>query len=236
MLINGLQKLTLLDYPGRTACTVFTGGCNFRCPFCHNPSLVLEPEKQPAISPEELAAFLEKRRRVLDGVCISGGEPTIHDDLPELAEKIKKLGYSVKLDTNGSRPAMLRELLENGLIDYAAMDIKSSPSGYAGAAGLPEIDLAPIEESAALLMEGRIPYEFRITAVKGIHEPADFAEIGAWLKKADKIYIQSFKDSGALLGARGRAPEMSAFSGPELERLLGELRRHAGSAELRGAD
>ncbi|MBO4330960.1 MAG: anaerobic ribonucleoside-triphosphate reductase activating protein, partial [Oscillospiraceae bacterium] len=153
MIINGLQKLTLLDFPGRTACTVFLGGCNFRCPFCHNASLVLRPASLPRIAPHELFSFLEKRRGLLDGVAVTGGEPTLQKDLPELLERIKELGFAVKLDTNGSDPAMLRRIIDGGLADYAAMDIKSSPEGYAAAVGLPDIDLGPVFESADLLME-----------------------------------------------------------------------------------
>jgi pyruvate formate lyase activating enzyme len=236
MLICGLQKLTLLDYPGRAACTVFTGGCNFRCPFCQNPALVLRPLEQPSVTEDELMGFLEKRRRVLDGVCVTGGEPTIHPDLPEFIAKIREAGYAVKLDTNGGRPGMLRLLLERGLVDYVAMDIKSSPSGYAAAVGLPDFDVGPIRESAELLLRGgfKTPFEFRTTAVKGLHTVSDFSEIGLWLEGAPRFFIQNFRASAELVGGRARAAELRPFTPPELEGLLSALRRHIPPAALRG--
>ena len=166
MELFGLQKLSLLDFPEKTACTVFLGGCNFRCPFCQNGSLVLPGAGEPQIDEEEFFAFLKKRAGILDGVCITGGEPTLHKDLPVFAEKIRALGFAVKLDTNGSRPDVLRTMVEAGLVDYAAMDIKNARAKYASTCGLDKLDIGKIEQSAAFLMEGRIPYEFRTTVAR----------------------------------------------------------------------
>ena len=161
MRIGGLQKVTLLDYPGKVACTVFLPGCNLRCPFCHNGGLVLGP--MPAeLDSEELLAFLRKRRGLLDGVCVTGGEPLLRPDLPELLSQIKELGYPVKLDTNGGRPAQLRALAEAGLVDYVAMDVKNSPGRYGETAGVPGLDLAPFRESVSFLLQGTVDYEFRM--------------------------------------------------------------------------
>lgn len=195
MLIKGLQKLTLLDYPGKVACTVFTGGCNFRCPFCHNASLVTHIDSQN-ISEDEFFSFLNKRTGILEGVCISGGEPTLQPDIESFIKKIKNLGYDVKLDTNGYRPDILKNLCENGLIDYVAMDIKNSPKKYPLTTGLDSIDFSKIEESVAFLLNGNIDFEFRTTVIKELHEECDFAQIGKWLKGNEKYFLQSFIDSG----------------------------------------
>ena len=157
MKIEGLQNLTLLDYPGQVACTLFTAGCDFRCPFCHNASLVLPGQAPEAIPEEDFFALLEKRRGVLDGVCVTGGEPTLQPDLPDFLRRVKALGYAVKLDTNGGRPQVLRALAEEGLVDYVAMDIKNCPDRYAETAGVPGLDLAPIRESVEFLMGGIYP-------------------------------------------------------------------------------
>lgn len=231
MLINGLQKLTLLDYPGRTACTVFTGGCNFVCPFCHNPGLVLNVSEQPVIPEEEFFVFLDKRKKLLDGVCITGGEPTLQPDLIEFIKKIKDKGYAVKLDTNGYKPEILHKLMDLGLLDYAAMDIKSSQSKYAEAAGVKKLDIRPVIESADLLLKGSLPFEFRTTVVRQLHKPEDFTEIGQWLKGAPKYFIQNFKDSGDII-KQGLSP----CSRQELEDMLSALRVYIPSAELRGED
>lgn len=197
MKIVGLDKLTLVDYPGKTACILFTGGCNFRCPFCHNASIVMNDE--PEIQQEEIFSFLQKRKSVLQGVVISGGEPTIYADLPEFIQKIKNLGYSVKLDTNGTNPTMLRALLEQKSIDYVAMDIKNSLTNYAFTTGVEHINTQPIQESITLLKQGLVPYEFRTTLVHGHHEKEDMAEIGNMLQGASQLYLQHFKDVGGCL-------------------------------------
>ena len=231
MEIHGLQKLTLLDFPGHTACTVFTGRCNFRCPFCQNASLVLRPETLAVIPEEDVFAFLEKRRGLLDGVAVTGGEPTLQPDLAGFLRKVKDLGFKTKLDTNGARPDVLRGLLAEGLIDYAAMDIKSSPSGYARCAGVPDKVLGPVRESAALLEGSGVSHEFRTTAVKGLHTPEDFRAIGEWLAGTENYFIQNYADSGDIL-----EPGMAAFSKEELAELLAAIRPYIPGAALRGAD
>ncbi|MBQ2324363.1 MAG: anaerobic ribonucleoside-triphosphate reductase activating protein, partial [Oscillospiraceae bacterium] len=188
MRIHGLQKMTLLDFPGHVACTVFLGGCDFRCPFCHNYELI-DGSAQPVMDADELLAFLAKRKGLLDGVAVTGGEPCLHSQLPELLEAIRALGFSTKLDTNGYHPAMLRELLERSLVDYVAMDVKNSPEKYAMTCGVPAVDLSPIRESIDLLRHGNADYEFRTTVVRELHEEADFAEIGKMIAGAKRYFL-----------------------------------------------
>ena len=206
MRIGGLQKLTLLDYPGKVACTVFLSGCNLRCPYCHNPGLVLPEQSEGSEIPEvEVLSFLERRKGKLDGVCITGGEPTLQPELPEFLEKLRRLGYAAKLDTNGTNPAMLKALLHERVLDYVAMDIKNSPSRYAETCG--GIDcLSRVQESAALLMDGTVDYEFRTTVCAPLHTPRDMEELGRWLKGARRYFLQPFADSGALVGGGAFAP------------------------------
>jgi len=195
--ISGLQKTTLLDFPGKVACTVFLAGCNLRCPFCHNAALVTSvPEF--TMDEKEFFAFLRKRQGILDGVCITGGEPTLRPDLPDFIAKIKALGYAVKLDTNGTNPQMLRALLPE--LDYVAMDIKASPERYTAICGGIDL-LCAVKESVRILTEGRTDYEFRTTCVHPFHDPEDMASIGRWLSGAKQYYLQSFVDSGDLVGA-----------------------------------
>lgn len=195
MEIHGFNKTTLLDYPGHVAATVFTGGCNFRCPFCHNGDLVLNPTAQPKVPEEEVFAHLEKRRGILEGVCITGGEPTLQPDLPDFIKKIKSLGYPVKLDTNGYEPAVLQRLLEEGALDYVAMDVKASPENYAKASGRPGLEFSRIEESIGILKNCGIPYEFRTTVVRGIHTAAEFHALGRLLKGSRVCYLQVFREN-----------------------------------------
>ena len=183
MVIHGFQKLTLLDYPGKVACTLFSGGCNFRCPFCQNGNLVQHPEWEPVIPEEEIFAVLEKRRGVLDGVCVTGGEPTLDPDLERFVTKIKELGYLVKLDTNGYRPEILKKLVEEKKIDYVAMDIKNAPSRYGETAGVKKIDVMRINESVEFLKSGVVDYEFRTTLCKELHGREEIEAIGKWLKE-----------------------------------------------------
>ena len=199
MQIHGFNKLTLLDYPGHMAAILFLGGCNMRCPFCQNASLVMNPSSQPIIPVEEILAYLRKRTGILEGVCISGGEPTISPDLPDFIRKIKALGYHVKLDTNGSNPDMIKALVNEKLIDYIAMDIKNSPEKYVLTSGSSNIDIKAVEESVAFLLTAPVEYEFRTTIVKELHTDSDILAIGHWLKGAKSYYLQSFKDSGDIL-------------------------------------
>lgn len=199
MRIAGLQKMTLLDFPGLIACTVFLPGCNLRCPFCHNASLVLRPGEQPSIDREELLAFLQSRKGRLDGVCITGGEPTLQKDLKDLICAIKAMGFQVKLDTNGSDPEQLGALLKEGLLDYVAMDIKNSPNRYGQTCG--GVDILPqVKLSAKLLMESGVPYEFRTTVCHPLHDEASIRAIGQWLAGARQYFLQGFVDSGDLIG------------------------------------
>ncbi len=199
MKIKGLQKLTLLDYPGKIACTVFLAGCNFRCPFCHNASLVVKIDED-YINEEEFFAFLEKRKGMLEGVCVTGGEPTLQSELPSFLAKIKALGYLVKLDTNGYRPDTLRQVVSAGLVDFVAMDIKNSKEKYDETVGVENFDISPILESVEFLLSGGVPYEFRTTVVKGLHTETDIEKISEWIAGASSYHIQSFADSGDLIG------------------------------------
>ncbi len=193
MKICGLQKMTLLDYPGKVACTVFLGGCDMRCPFCHNSELAWG--NAPAVMEiEELIAFLEKRRGMLEGVAVTGGEPLLREENLELLRKIRETGYPIKLDTNGTHPDRLRRAVEEGLVQYAAMDIKNCPERYAETAGLEKIDIGSIRESAAFLLEGRTEYEFRTTVVAEFHDDASFEGIGNWIQGAEQYWLQRFVD------------------------------------------
>lgn len=200
MHIAAIQKTTLLDYPGKLACTVFLSGCNLRCPYCHNAGLVLpEQIRQGGISQDELMGFLSRRKGKLDGVCISGGEPTLHADLPELIRSVRQEGFLVKLDTNGTNPQMLQELLNEGILDYVAMDIKNSPQRYRETCGGADV-LEQVKVSAALLMAGNVEYEFRTTVSRPLHTVESVARIGHWLRGAKRYFLQAFVDSGNLVG------------------------------------
>lgn len=228
MRIDGLQTLTLLDYPGKVACTVFTSGCNMRCPFCHNASLVCG-EVPPFMEKEEFFAFLKKRTGVLDGVCVTGGEPLLQEGLIPFLLEVKEKGFTTKLDTNGLLHDRLRAVVEAGAVDYVAMDIKNCRARYAETAGVPGLDLAPIEKSVQFLMEGSVDYEFRTTVVKELHNKADFDEIGRWLKGAKRYFLQSFKDSGDIL-----SPGLSPMEKADLLEIRDRLRAEIPGVELRG--
>ncbi len=225
MKIGGLQKLTLLDFPGHVACTVFLQGCNFRCPFCHNTPLIVGTDELPV---SELMDFLKKRQGLLDGVAVTGGEPLLSKDIGDLLRRIKDLGYEIKLDTNGSFPEQLCRLIEDGLVDYVAMDIKNSRKKYgltAGADGW----LPKIEESVKLLLDGRIPYEFRTTVVAELHEEADFRDIGLWLQGAKQYFLQGYVDSGDIL-----TEGLHAASRTDMEHYLAIAREYIPHTQLRG--
>jgi pyruvate formate lyase activating enzyme len=229
MLIKGLQKLTLLDFPGRIACTVFTFGCNFRCPFCHNASLVLkERDLGGEYTEAEIFSFLQKRRGMLEGVCISGGEPTLMPDLEPFIRRVRELGYAVKLDTNGYRPEVLRHLTDGGLIDYVAMDIKNCREKYAATVGIPDFDIGRIDESLRILKEGKVPYELRTTVVRELHSEEDMRAIGRWLGDVPAYYLQGYEDSGDVLGEG-----YSAYTPEEMRSLLAAVRDCTPSAKLR---
>lgn len=230
MNICGLQKLALVDYPGKLAATVFTGGCNLRCPFCHNAQLVTGgAEMRPRHPQEDILAFLSTRRNLLDGVVISGGEPLMQDGVGEFAAAVKAMGFAVKLDTNGCYPEKLRALLEAGLVDYVAMDIKNSLPKYPSTVGVPRFDATAVQESAALLMAGSTPYEFRTTLVREFHMEADLLAIGHWLEGGARYYLQSFVDSGGLIQSG-----LHGFSPDEMQGFLDAVRPFFGQAALRG--
>ncbi len=235
-MISGLQKMTLLDYPGKVACTVFLQGCNFRCPFCHNSGL-LEGEGPETIPPEELLAFLKKRVGLLDGVCITGGEPTLQRELPELLVQIKALGFLVKLDTNGSRPDVLKVVVEAGLVDYVAMDIKNCPERYGDTTGVPGISLSRIEESIRFLLAGNVTYEFRTTVADELHDEACMEGIGKWLteldpdRKAAQFFIQPYVDRDSVLTTGLHTP-----TAEKLQKMLEAIKPYAYNANLRGMD
>ena len=233
MLISGLQKLTLLDYPGRVACTVFTGGCNFRCPFCHNAPLVL-PERLERDDNGEatVLAFLRKRQGILDGVAVTGGEPLLHTDMERFLGEVKALGYRVKLDTNGSFPERLRRLVEKGLVDRVAVDIKNAPARYAETIGVPGFDLAPVRETVAYLLSEPVEYEFRTTVVKGLHTRESLLEAAAWIAGAREYYLQQFKDSGDVIAIEG----LGAFNAEEMHAFADAVRPLVPSVQVRGVD
>ena len=210
MKIYGLQKMTLLDFPEKVACTVFTGGCNFRCPYCHNFELV-DGSAPPVMESEELLRFLNTRKGLLDGVAITGGEPCLQQELPQLIRDIRSLGFKVKLDTNGSFPEMLSNLLESHQVDYVAMDIKNSPDQYAGTIGLRQIDLTNINKSIRILLDSDIDYEFRTTVIDELHSEQSFHDIGSWIRGAARYYLQSFTD-------RDTVP-YGGFHAPSAEKL-----------------
>ena len=229
MILKGLQKLTLLDFPGKVAATLFTGGCNMRCPFCHNSLLVLSPNEVESIPAEEALAFLKKRQGILDGVCMTGGEPLLQADLADFLARVKEMGYAVKLDTNGTNPVRLRELCEAGLVDYVAMDIKNSPSRYAETVGVKDFDLTPIFDSVGLLLAGGVDYEFRTTVVKEFHTEDDLLAIAKWIGGAKRYFLQGYKDSGSLI-----SDGLSGFSAEELRKMLCEVQKILPVTELRG--
>ena len=230
MQIAGLQKLTLLDYPGHVACTVFTPGCNFRCPFCHNAPLVLPERLGCDTTEDEVLAFLKKRVGILDGVAITGGEPLLHRDIGAFLEKVRALGFRVKLDTNGSFPDRLITLVEAGLIDRVAMDVKNAPSLYAGTVGVAGFDLAPVERSKDFLLSGVVEYEFRTTVVRGLHTRESLIEAAKWIEGAREYYLQQFKDSGDVNALEG----LGAFDEKEMHALAEAVRPFVPTVEVRG--
>lgn len=229
MKIGGLQRLSLLDFPGRLACTVFLSGCNLRCPYCHNPGLVLPKEASaPGLSESEVWIFLEMRRGKLDGVCVSGGEPTLHKELPQLLRRIRALGFLTKLDTNGTNPGMLAALMQERLLDYVAMDIKNCPARYAETCGGVDM-LAQVRESAALLLRGAVDYEFRTTVCAPLHTSEAMVEIGQWLQGAKRYFLQPFVNPGAVLGTG-----VSPLTNEAISALRDSVLPYIPATEIRG--
>ena len=229
MRIQGLQKTTLLDYPEKVACAVFTAGCNFRCPFCHNASLVVNIPDESEITEEAFFSFLKKRQGILDGVCVTGGEPLLQPGIEDFIYKIKELGYAVKLDTNGSFPEKLRYLVEEKLVDYVAMDIKNSLDAYDATTGTDGRFLEAIEESVAFLKEGKVPYEFRTTVTKDFHTREHFEKIGQWIQGAEKYFLQFFVDSGDLIDSK-----ICGCDEEEMKEFLSTVKTYVPNVRLRG--
>lgn len=229
MKIHGLNKTTLLDYPGYVAAAVFTGGCNFQCPFCHNRDLVLYPNTQPCIPEEDIFSFLKKRKGIVTGVCITGGEPTLQPDLKEFLAKIKEIGLQVKLDTNGYRPEIVKDIIADGLADYVAMDMKSCRTEYGKAAGRADIDVSKIEESVSILMEGRTEYEFRTTVVKELHTKEIMEEIGKWICGCKAYYLQSYEENENVI-CKG----FHTCTKKELEEFKRIMETYVNHVEIRG--
>ena len=231
MRIAGIQKLTLLDYPGKVACTVFLSGCNLRCPYCHNPGLVLPERGNESEMPvAEVEAFLARRKGTLDGVCVTGGEPTLQPELPAFLEKLRCLGFAIKLDTNGTNPEMLKVLMHDGILDYVAMDIKNSPERYRETCGGADV-LSKVQESAGLLLNGATGFEFRTTVCKPLHTERDMAQIGRWLKGAKRYFLQAFVDSGDLVSGG-----VQAHTRDELTRLRQTVLPYIPNTQLRGEE
>ena len=229
--IHGLLKLTLLDYPGKVACTIFAGGCNFRCPFCHNASLVLPEQMDSSLTETDIFSFLEKRKGLLDGVCLTGGEPLLQGDSTNFLKKVKSLGYSVKLDTNGYFPDKLKEIVLSDAVDYVAMDIKNSEEKYALTCGVKSFDFSRIKESIDFLLSGKVTFEFRTTVVKEFHDEISFKNIAKLIAGAENYYLQGFVSSDNLIG--------NGFSGYEknqLEYFADIVRPYVKNVSLRGID
>ena len=229
MNIYGYQKTTLLDYPGHVAATIFTGSCNFRCPFCHNSNLVLNPSSLNLIPEEEIFNFLRKRKNVLSALCITGGEPTLQSDLSDFIKKVRSLGYKIKLDTNGYRPDTISDLLNQNLLNYIAMDIKAGLSNYSRVSGVSDINIDTILKSISIIETSNIEYEFRTTVVKELHTKDDFYEITQILSPKSFYYIQSFKDSGNIL-----IPELSPCNIEILNEYLSIVKKYIPNSFLRG--
>lgn len=229
MVFHGFQKMTMLDFPGYVACTVFTPGCNFRCPFCHNASLVTDINNDTVYNDDEILSYLSKRKGLLDGICISGGEPLMHDGIFDFVRKSKELGFLVKIDTNGSFPDKLKKLIDSGNIDYVAMDIKNSPDKYAVTTGINDFDFAPVRESVNLLLDGKIGYEFRTTIVSEFHTPQDMVEIGNLIQGAERYFLQHFIESEANI-QQGLTP----LCKEEMEKLRIVVSEYVKNAEIRG--
>ncbi len=235
MRIGGFQKLTLLDYPGQVACIVFTRGCNFRCPFCHNSDLVLSKQEENDVPEDTIFSYLEKRKNLLDGVVITGGEPLVWPDLPDFLCNVRKQGYNIKLDTNGSFPERLKLILDLKLIDYVAVDIKQSPKQYETASGMPSDEIVPlIRQSLQILGNSGIPFELRTTVVKGIHNLETMTALAAWISSFSiagsvPYYLQPYVNSGHVIAPEG----LSSFSDKELEEMLSAVRRDCPLAALR---
>ncbi len=230
MNIQGMNKLTLLDYPGHTAATIFFGGCNLRCPFCHNPALVLnDAHSQPPLDADEVLGFLKKRQGLLDGVCLTGGEALLDPDIDILAADIKALGYRLKIDTNGTQPDRLIRLYERGLVDAVALDVKNAPAYYGETVGIPNFDPAPVQALLAWLKNHDLTFECRTTVVKNFHDADRLMAIARWIYPTEHYFLQAFEAKTALLG-----DGMKGYEPQELREFLVKVRNVIPTAQLRG--
>ena len=229
MVIHGLAKTTLLDYPEHVAATIFFGGCNFRCPFCHNADLVIDRTNTRSFSEDEILSYLKKRKGLIDGICVTGGEPMLAKDLSEFLYKVREIGISIKLDTNGFFPAKLKSIIDDNLCDYVAMDIKNTFEKYPSTVGIPSINVTPFIESIELLKTSKIDHEFRTTVCRPFHSAEDLSEIAKYLGPNEKYFLQSFVDSGNLIG-KG----VSGYSPNEMKQMLTEVRKFVPNADIRG--
>ncbi len=228
MLIHGLQKMTLLDFPGHVACTVFLGGCDFRCPYCHNYELI-DGSVTPSIDEEDFFSFLKKRKGLLDGVAITGGEPLLRKDLKDFIERIHDMDFLVKLDTNGYHPEALKELLDDRLVDYVAMDVKNSLEKYAMTTGLSHIDTDLIKKSISIIINSAPDYEFRTTVVSNYHEASDFDKIGELISGAKAYFLQKYTERDTVHDKTLTAP-----SDEDMKAYLVVAKKYIDSAALRG--
>lgn len=228
MKIHGLMKMTLLDFPGQVACTVFLGGCDMRCPFCHNSEL-LDMNAPEVMDENELYDFLSKRKGLLDGVVFTGGEPLLRRDIAPVMQKIREMGFKIKLDTNGNHPDRLKELVSSGLVDYVAMDIKNSPEKYGVTIGLPDFDISKVKESVEFLLEGKVPYEFRTTVVRQFHDEESMKAIAGWISGADRYYLQGFVDRETV-----KFSGLEACSKEQMHSFLEIVKSSVKEADLRG--
>lgn len=234
MRIAGIQKLTLLDYPGKTAATVFTPGCNLRCPFCHNADLVTEADTAPDVNTlDEFLTFLGKRHGLLDGVCITGGEPLMQPGLADFCARIHDAGFAVKLDTNGSFPDRLRDLVKTGCIDFVAMDVKNAPDRYAETVGVSAFDYAPVQQTLDNLLSGTVPFELRTTITRELHTADNLRALARWIAGAPAWFLQNYLDAESVLAGPGR---FHAWDPDELRTLLPELQAIVPGTQLRGID
>lgn len=229
MVIHGLKKFSLLDYPGKVACTLFTAGCNFRCPYCYNASLVVDTYKNREILPEDIYTFLENGRGMLNGICLTGGEPLIQRGIEEFLNRVREMGYAVRLDTNGSFPDKLKRLVSEGLISYVAMDLKNSKESYGKTVGIEDYDVGNVCRSVEYLLSGVIPYEFNTTVVLELHQRSDFESIGRWIEGADQYFLQRFIDTESVM-RKG----LHRYNENIMRQALDIVKERVPSARLRG--
>jgi len=225
--IKGIEKLSVIDFPGKTCCIVFLADCNFRCPYCHNPDLIRNPQNMPDITEKEVLDFIESRKKWVDGVCITGGEPCLHKELPSFIRSVKERGFIVKLDTNGSRPEMVKSLIDEGLLDYIAMDVKAPPERYPDVAGV-KVDIEKIRETVDIIMKSGVEYEFRTTLVPRLFGRDDMEKIGRWLNGAKRFFLQNFKSGNTLDESFKNESSFSEEELKELADIAGKYFRYVG--------